>query len=112
MADIAWEKVTEVKDPGAALEAAQNCTENTLLLRTPEGSLFTLGSRFWLAVGTKLIREYPNIDITIIVDAGDDAGIALGAIMDGHLAVRFTGDEEAYAKLKDIADSHGITLIP
>ena len=108
MVDISWSTATEVIDVHAAMEAAalQAAAGSDILLKTQEGSLFTLGSRYWLAVGTKLIREYPNHTITIIVDAGEDSGIAMGAIADGHKAVRFTGDEETFAKLQQIAGSN------
>ena len=112
MVDTTWENATEVIDVHAAMEAAalQAASGSNILLKTQEGSLFTLGSRYWLAVGTKLIREHPNHTITIIVDAGEDSGIAMGAIADGHKAVRFTGDEETFAKLQQIANGETIIL--
>lgn len=103
MADISWNDAVEVADAHQAMDAVStNAYRSHILLRTPKDGLFSLGSRFWKAVGTKLIREFPNHHITIIVDAAHDAGIAMGAIADGHPAIRFTGDDETFEKLVEI----------
>ena len=112
MVNMTWEDAIEVADAHEALDAVEaNVSSQQLTLRTAEGGLFTLGSRFWKAVGTKLVREYPNHDITVIVDAGEDAGIAMGAIADGHRAIRFTGEQETFEKLEQVGKEHGCMVV-
>ncbi len=111
MTNISWDNATEVADAHAAIAAAEACEAETLLLRTEEGGLFTLGSRYWLAVGTKLIRSFPNLEVVIIVDAGGDSGIAMGAIADGQKAVRWTGDKETFEKLTQSGRDNGTVVV-
>lgn len=112
MVELTWNHAIEVTDAHTAMDAVNAQAPNhSISLKTPEGGLFTLGSRYWLAVGTKLIREFPNHRITIIVDAGEDAGIAMGAIADGHKAVRFTGDAQTFEKLAQMATSNQTILL-
>ena len=112
MADIFWNDAIEIADVFVAIKHIDEQDENKLItLRTEEDGLLNLGSRYWLAVANKLLSDYPEHKLVLIVDAGDNAGLVQGALADGHQYVRFTGDDEAFNALADVAAQHDAHLI-
>ena len=112
MANLRWDDATEITDVFAAIKHIDASDADALItLRTEEDGLLNLGSRYWLAVANKLLKDYPEHKMVLMVDAGDNAGLVQGALADGHQYVRFTGDDEAFTALADIADQHDAKLI-
>lgn len=113
MPDISWQNALEIQSIVHARDLLSKLPTNVydIILRSPEQALATTGSRYWLALLISLQKEFPQRNIHLIVDAGDAAGRAQGAISDGHLYVRFTGDTAVKEKLSQIAQTSQCILI-
>lgn len=102
-----WGKALEITSLTQARTLLQTLSQNTVLLKSPERALITTGSNYWLALLGTLRAEFPHLKFSFIIDAGDAAGLAQGAIADGHAYIRFTGGAEVKEKLQQIATMSG-----
>jgi hypothetical protein len=73
-----------------------------LLVTAPDSAAFA-GVGFWRAVEEALGRA-------VVVDCGDDAGLALAALREGLRDLLFTGPAPVAAKLESIAAQSGARL--
>lgn len=71
-----------------------------VVLVTEEGLAAFAGVGFWRAVEVELERS-------VVVDCGDDAGLVMATLRAGCRDLLFTGDEELAAKLEDMAGQVG-----
>lgn len=53
----------------------------------------------------------PEAAFTPVLDCGDDAGAAQVALREGVTAILFTGDSNVAARLADIAEQSGATVL-
>lgn len=83
----------------AALARAEALALDVTLLSAPEAACFA-GAGFLAALGRKLGRP-------LVVDCGNDAGIALAALRAGCRDLLFSGDAALAAKLAEIAAQLG-----
>lgn len=72
---------------------------DALLVTAPDMAAFA-GAGFWLAIERELGRS-------LVIDCGDDAGLALAALREGARDLLFTGPEVLAAKLHAIAAQRG-----
>ncbi len=86
----------------ASLAEARAADPGALLVTAPGLAAFA-GPGFWRAVEVELGRP-------VVVDCGDDAGLALGALRAGCRDLLFTGSGPAAASLADIAAQLGARL--
>ncbi|CAO3419145.1 hypothetical protein [Azospirillum doebereinerae] len=99
-------RVHGLADARAAATAAQALGVPITLLA--DGAC---GAAWLLALADRVRREHPPVAVTALLDCGDRAGEAQGALAAGVLLVLFTGSPNAAARLAAIADACGATLL-
>ncbi len=73
-------------------------------------SLRPVGIGYAMAIVAKARATYPQITCLSVLDAGEDAGLALSALKAGADIVRFSGAPQLARKLTQIATQMGIGL--
>ena len=93
-----------------ALAAAEAATAlgRPLTLRSAPGG--TLGVGWFASLGALLAERYPALDLTLVLDCADEAGMALGGLRRGLKVIRVAGSADVRAKLDDLARSYGARL--
>lgn len=81
-----------------------------LELRSAAGAAGYMGPAWFAAMKDEIDSEFPGLAATWVLDCGDAAGYALGALRHGVRVIRFTGRGRARARLAAIARSCGATL--
>jgi len=94
----------------AAFTAAAEAGRPVLLLSAPGAALYA-GPGWWRAMVEAARAAAPAAHCTAILDCGDDAGAAQGAIRAGVEAIVFTGRADVAARLADIAGQRGIEMV-
>ena len=82
-----------------------------LTLASAPGAAAYLGPGWARALRAALAREFPGLEVRIVLDCADRPGPALAALRMGVAAVRFTGRAPVARKLKDIAAARGAEVI-
>ncbi len=93
-----------------ALAAAGAATAlgRPLTLRSAHGG--TLGVGWFAGLGALLTERHPALELTLVLDCADEAGMALGALRRGLKVIRIAGTPEVRAKLDALARSYGARL--
>jgi hypothetical protein len=73
-------------------------------------SLRSVGIGYAMAIVAKARATYPQIACLSVLDAGEDAGLALSALKAGADKVRFSGAPQLAQKLSQIARQMGVGL--
>jgi len=73
-------------------------------------SLRAVGIGYAMAIVAKARATYPSIACLSVLDAGEDAGLALSALKSGADMVRFSGAPQIAQKLAQIARQLGVGL--
>ena len=73
-------------------------------------SLRSAGIGYAMAIVAKARATYPQIACKSVLDAGEDAGLALSAMKSGADMVRFSGTPPLAQKLSQIARQMGVGL--
>ncbi len=73
-------------------------------------SLRSVGIGYAMAIVAKARATYPQIACLSVLDAGEDAGLALSALKAGADRVRFSGAPQLARKLSQIALQMGVGL--
>jgi hypothetical protein len=97
-------------DARAAFGAAHALGAPVTIISGPGGGGYG-GPAWFKAVVQEAQAEFPDVQVTAILDCGDAPGLVLGAFRAGLKTVRFTGQGETAAKLADIAKAHDAVLI-
>lgn len=97
-------------DAQVILETARQHHVAPFLLTMPDAASIH-GGAYFAALESQLRNEFPDVDFTMIVDAGDAAGRALQALDAGvrHIALTETPADSA---IQNIAATHNATLYP
>ena len=90
----------------AALAAAAETGTVIMLLSAPGAALYA-GPGWWRELVRAARAEAPSARYTALLDCGDDAGAAQGAIRAGVEAIVFTGRPDVAERLTDIAAQSG-----
>jgi hypothetical protein len=94
----------------AALSAAAEAGRPVVLLSAPDAGIYA--GPGWFKALVDLAREAaPTARFSAILDCGDDAGAAQGAIRAGIEAVIFTGRADVAERLAGIAEASGARLL-
>jgi hypothetical protein len=80
------------------------------ILSGPIASAYA-GYTWFAALVREASAEFPRANFTAILDCGDRAGDALGALDAGVTDVIFTGHPDAARRLNQIADATGARII-
>jgi hypothetical protein len=94
----------------AALAAGAAFKRPIVALSAPAASGFA-GPGWFLALTRLGQAEFPDADLTTILDCGDRAGDALAALQAGARHLIFTGHPDAAARLAAIAAETGATIL-
>ncbi len=93
----------------AALSVADEMGVAVTLLSAP-GAAAYLGAAVFRDIVAAARKAYPEVEVTAVLDCGDDPGLALGAMRHGIGAVSISNIPEIRAKLRDIADQRGVLV--
>jgi hypothetical protein len=90
----------------AALQAAAELHRRVTLLSAPDAGIYA-GPGWFRALADAAHDAVPDARFSTILDCGDDAGAAQGAIRAGVTAVVFTGRVDVVERLRAIAAAKG-----
>src|SRR5712691_6976217 len=94
----------------AALSAAAKAARSITLASAPDAGIYA-GPGWFGALIAAAREAVPAAQSTALLDCGDDAGAAQAAIRAGIEAVVFTGRADVAARLADIAEQRGASLV-
>jgi len=94
----------------AALSAAAEARRPVTLLSAPDAGI-SAGPGWFGALVAAARAAVPAAECSMILDCGDDAGAAQGAIRAGIEGILFTGRGDVAERLADIASKSGIRLV-
>jgi hypothetical protein len=101
--------VETLADALHALQAGHKSGQTIQLLFT-WARLKAAGIGYAAAIIAKARAANPGAKFQTILDAGEDAGLALAALKSGADLVRFSGTPQVAAKLSQIAAQLGVSL--
>ena len=90
----------------AALAAA-HALKVPVTLASARGAGGYAGPLWFKSLVESARADFPEVEVTAVLDCGSEAGTTLAALRHGIKRVRFTGDETALASLRDIARERG-----
>jgi hypothetical protein len=102
--------VHSLADAEAALTAAASLGVPVVLL-SPPGAAAYMGAGYFRALVERALATQPGVAATAVLDCGDAAGHAMGALREGLKALLFKGADEVAARLADIAGRSGAVLL-
>jgi hypothetical protein len=94
----------------AALSAAAECGRRIAIASAPDAGI-SAGPGWFKALIEAAREAAPAARATWLLDCGDDAGAAQGAIRAGIEGIVFTGRVDVAARLADIAGQRGAMLL-
>jgi len=92
----------------AAAAAAAETGKPLLLVSAPAAAAYA-GPAWFGAVARQVADEFPDAEITAILDCGDRPGHALAALRHGLKAIRYDGP--GHAAVADIAEQHDASVL-
>lgn len=95
--------VVHDRDHAEAALAAAAAAGVPVVLLSPPGAAAYMGAGYFRALVEAAAAAHPMAKCLGMLDCGDRAGDALGALREGTGAIVFHGDAEAAAKIADIA---------
>lgn len=101
--------VHEIADARAALAAARALGDGVVLVSPPSGAA-SLGAGWWQAMLRLAAAEYPEVEVTAILDCGARADLAQAALRQGLAALCYRGPAGIARKLAEIAAPRGARL--
>ena len=102
-------QVENLNDALRALARSASATQPVHLMFS-WASLRSAGIGYAMAIVAKARATYPQIACLSVLDAGEDAGLALSALKSGADRVRFSGAPQLAQKLSQIARQMGVGL--
>jgi hypothetical protein len=93
-----------------ALEAAVEARRPIVILSAPNAGIYA-GPGWFKALIDAARTAAPTADAAFMLDCGDDAGAAQGAIRAGIETMIFTGRSDVAERLAAIADARGLHLL-
>ena len=94
----------------AALSAAAEHGRGVVIASAPDAGIYA-GPGWFGALVKAARRTVPAAQATALLDCGEDAGAAMGAIRAGIEGIVFTGRADVAARLADIAGQRGAMLL-
>ena len=94
----------------AALTAAAEAGREVILASAAEAGI-SAGPAWWRELIAAARAAVPTADSTALLDCGDDAGAAQGAVRGGAEGIIFTGHAEVADRLADIARQRDCRLV-
>jgi GT2 family glycosyltransferase len=94
----------------AALSAAFEADRPIIILSAPDSGIY-VGPGWFKALVDAAREAVPEANVTFILDCGDDAGAAQGAIRAGIEALIFSGRTDVAERLAEIATARGLRLL-
>ncbi len=94
----------------AALTAAAAAGRRVVLASAPDAGIYG-GPGWWRELIAAAREAVPTAQCAALLDCGDDAGAAQGAIRAGIEGLIFTGRADVARRLSDIAAQRGVRLL-
>jgi len=94
----------------AALTAGQASGREVVALSAPAATAYA-GPEWFPALIRRARAEFPDADLTAILDCGDRGGDALAALKAGAACIVFTGHPDAGRRLAAIAAETGARIL-
>jgi hypothetical protein len=102
-------RIHSLREARVALGVARELGRPLTLVSAP-GAAGHGGAGWWRALVEAARREYPDVEMTTILDCDDSVGDALGCLRAGVERIAFRGRADVAAKLRDIAAQCGAVL--
>jgi hypothetical protein len=99
-------RIHSLAEARVALGVARELGRPVLLASAPCAAGHA-GAGWWRALVEAARAEYPDVDMTAILDCGDSAGDAMEALREGVRLVAFRGRPDVARKLRAIAAQRG-----
>jgi hypothetical protein len=93
-----------------AVLAAAREARCRVTLESASGAGLAAGAAWFVALLELARGEFTEVGFEAVLDCGDEAGAALGALRAGVRRIRFRGSEEAARRLAGIAAQLGATI--
>jgi hypothetical protein len=97
-------------DHARAALAAAHALKLPVTLASAAGAGGYAGPLWFKSLIEAARAEFPEVDVSAVLDCGGEAGTTLAALRHGIKRVRFTGNEAALASLRDIAQGLGAEI--
>jgi fructose/tagatose bisphosphate aldolase len=97
-------------DHARAALAAARALQVPVTLASAAGAGGYAGPLWFKSLVETARADFPEVDVTAVLDCGVEAGTTLAALRHGFKCVRFTGSEAALAPLLDIAHELGAEI--
>ena len=94
----------------AALKAAAEAGRPVILLSAADAGIYA-GPGWFKALAEAARKAVPAARFTAVLDCGDDAGAAQGAIRGGIDAAIYLGRDDVAERLAEIAQQAGVSLL-
>ena len=101
--------VYSLGDARAALAAARSL-KAPITLASAAGAGGYAGPLWFKSLIATARADFPDIEVSTVLDCGAEAGTTLGALRHGFKRVRFTGNEQALGPLRQIAQELGAEI--
>lgn len=93
-----------------ALKVACELNVAVTLLSAPGAAAYA-GAGWFRALADEAAAQFPDVEMTPILDCAAAAGDALAALREGVRVIRFSGGRRVNAKIVDIAHQMGASVI-
>lgn len=84
--------------------------DNEQMITTPQNAIRYMGLAYIEQMLAEAFRAYPQVYQRFLLNVSDDAAICHQALKGGIKHILFTGSEEMFLKLKNIADGFETVL--
>ena len=82
-----------------------------MTLLSAQGAAAYVGAGWFQALTEEAAAQFPDAQITLVLDCADAAGDALAALREGVQVIRFSGGRNVNDKIRDIAKQLGASVI-
>lgn len=103
--------VDDIEQVRLALSVARDAGRAVTLISAPAAAN-AVGVGFFAALVRQGREEFPDIPFRAVLDCHSAGGRAMAALHSGVDAIIYTGDGKTLLKLADIAEDHGVGLLP
>lgn len=103
-------RIHSLDEARVALAVARALARPVLLVSAPSAARHG-GAGWWQALVAAARAEYPEVEMTTLLDCDDSAGDAMACLREGVERIRFRGRADVAAKLRDMATQCGTRVV-
>ena len=103
-------RIHSLDEARVALAVARALGRPVALVSAPSAARHG-GPGWWRALVAAARAEYPDVEMTTLLDCDDSAGDAMACIREGVERIAFRGRADVAAKLRDMAAQRGVAVV-